>query len=274
MSIVTVNGGISVISAFINGIGAAVSIDLPMRLMTTREAEDPDPVLHEMTEWYAKRFNFKIKPEINVHSRIPRGQGLKSSSALAIGVIELLCIENGSRLADEEKLAAAAQVSREMKLSATGAYDDLSAAYFGGLALADNKENRLLLRKEIPVMPILIAYDANQQRSSYALKDSFPEEAAAEIETLVERVKKGSFLPVAALNGQIISRKTGIRNDLIDLIKGFHPLSVSQSGKGPAIFAVFKNTIEMRECASTLSKQKNIMTILTRTSNDPIQGVE
>ncbi|MCL4343133.1 MAG: shikimate kinase [Candidatus Thermoplasmatota archaeon] len=274
MSIISVNGGISVISAFANGIGSAVSIDLSMRIMSSRSGETPDPIVHDLASWYCDRFSLKEVPEISIHSRIPRGQGLKSSSALAIGILELLIMENGVSIPDEEKLSAAAIASKEHKLSATGAYDDLTAAYYGGLTLTDNNENKLYLRKEVPLMPVMIVYDPLETRSSYLLKDAFAETPASDIQTMAEKVKKGSFLPVAVMNGQIMGRKTGIRNDLIDQIRKFSPLAVSQSGKGPSIFAFFKNTIEMRKCAASLASKKGISIILSRTSNDPIQRSE
>ena len=79
------------------------------------------------------------------------GVGLKSSSAVS-NAVSLAChkLIMDEDLDDNVVLDSAIQASKDSKVTITGAYDDSTASYFGGLVLTDNYRKRLITHESAP----------------------------------------------------------------------------------------------------------------------------
>ena len=81
--------------------------------------------------------------EIKTESNLPLGSGLSSSSALSNAVVKAASslIEsnfNLKPLSDMELINLGIESSLEAGVTITGAFDDASASYFGGITITDN----------------------------------------------------------------------------------------------------------------------------------------
>lgn len=99
--------------------------------------------------------------EIKTKSNLPLGSGLSSSSALSNAVVascasliaDTFCLKP---LSDFELIDLAIDASLEAKVTITGAFDDASASYFGGVTVTDNAKHELLIKDKMPESDILI----------------------------------------------------------------------------------------------------------------------
>ncbi|EQD58203.1 shikimate kinase, partial [mine drainage metagenome] len=134
---VTINGGLSVLSAFGTGHGASIAVDLPMDIII-KPSKEWTPNLKEVSQTIASRYGIRDRFTIDINSMIPQGRGLKSSSAFVTGILLGLdlvykIIGVGKGIEQES-----AEVSKILKLSSTGALDDICSCLYGGICLTNN----------------------------------------------------------------------------------------------------------------------------------------
>jgi shikimate kinase len=87
---------------------------------------------------------------VTVDSQIPAGMGLKSSSAVSSATVLACTALVGDDLDDEIILNSAIRASLEAGVTITGAYDDSTACYFGGIVVTNNYRRELICREEAP----------------------------------------------------------------------------------------------------------------------------
>lgn len=94
-------------------------------------------------------------------SNLPVASGLSSSSAASNATVmavssllsEEFCLEP---MEDSVMLNMAVDASLKAGVSVTGAYDDASASFYGGLTVTDNMERRIILRERMENQKVLI----------------------------------------------------------------------------------------------------------------------
>ena len=99
--------------------------------------------------------------EVNTKSNLPLGSGLSSSSALSNAVVMAtaalvaseFCLEP---LTDMEMINMGIDASLEAGVTITGAFDDASASFFGGLTITDNGNREILHQERMPDYDVLV----------------------------------------------------------------------------------------------------------------------
>jgi shikimate kinase len=244
---VTVNGGLSVMSAFFNGRGAAVAIDLPMVTTVAKTGKpDPSPVISKTLEFLDRRYRTGRSYSVSIKSTIPMENGMKSSSAMTLSIIYAIDRINELHMGEEDLLRTAAEASIYNGTSVTGALDDICACYFGGFCHTDNTAMEIIERREVDNDPVLIAYSLNGRKSGDVDISSFAlyRKRSAEIE---RHIQKGDIYGAMVYNGTIISAVNGTHMDKVSYFLKHGATHSSQNGKGPAVFAIFADLDEMEE---------------------------
>ena len=244
---VTVNGGLSVMSAFFNGKGAAVAIDLPMVTTVARTGKpDLNPVVSKTLEFMDRRYRTGKGYSVSIKSMIPMENGMKSSSAMTLSIIFAISRINELHMEEEDLLRTAAEASIYNGTSVTGALDDICACYFGGFCHTDNTAMEIIERREVDNDPVLIAYSLNGRKSGDVDISSFAmyRKRSAEIERHIQR---GDIYGAMVYNGTIISAVNGTHMDKVSYFLKHGATHSSQNGKGPAVFAIFADLDEMEE---------------------------
>jgi shikimate kinase len=165
-------GSATVINAIATGCGSAFGISLyvtaEVKLTDSGivcEAEGvKDTSLMEICALKVlDRFNVDTGVLVKTDSTLPVASGLSSSSATSNAVVmatlEALH-ENGlvdtSCLTEMDIIQMGVDASLEAGVTITGALDDASASFFGGLTLTDNLAGKILKKKEMEGQNILI----------------------------------------------------------------------------------------------------------------------
>lgn len=164
--------------------------------------EDPemDSRLIELCVSYVlEHFDCRQNASVLTRSSIPAAGGLKSSSAAANACILAALDAVGGELAPVEAIQLGVRAAREAGVTITGAYDDACASFFGGVALTDNKEMKLLKQEEfnydvLILNPGIKAYSAQTNVArSLLVKDL--------VEIAFEAAVAGEYKKAMTLNG-------------------------------------------------------------------------
>lgn len=164
-------GSATIINAISTGFGSAFGIDLNIKASVCENKKDKiisksdigaDTKLMDMcVDAILKHYNVDCPLTIETETNLPMGSGLSSSSALSNAV----CKGVSSYIADEfdfkplddlEVLNLAIDTSLDAKVTITGAYDDASASFFGGVVVTDNYNRKILLKEKFNESDILI----------------------------------------------------------------------------------------------------------------------
>ena len=99
--------------------------------------------------------------DIETTSELPMASGLSSSSALsnAVTAISSKIISeefNLEPLSDFDIINLAIESSLKAKVTITGAFDDATASYFGGVTVTDNGARKLLIKEPMEELPVLV----------------------------------------------------------------------------------------------------------------------
>ncbi|HLE96351.1 MAG TPA: shikimate kinase [Candidatus Thermoplasmatota archaeon] len=166
-ALATARGAVTVVNAIATGRGASLAIDLPLEaevelLDESRDVhvtiepdvgEDPGLARAVIAE-LNRRLGTSYGALVRTRSRIPASRGLKSSSAAAnaIGLAANAAVQlmEGRSLPEREVLDLGVDAAVAAGVTLTGAYDDASASFLGGLCITDNGARRLFARHEMP----------------------------------------------------------------------------------------------------------------------------
>src|ERR671922_1274 len=240
------HGAISIVNAVATGKGSALGISLKvvaevelekghgLRFLT---GKDSDRLVNNIIRnTIPKEVIETNQITINIHSEIPIGYGLKSSSAVS-NAVALAC----SRLAkqddidDYEILETAARSSLDAKVSLTGAYDDATACYFGGFTVTDNYSRRLIRSEKAPEnLSAIIFLPRNSTRGDVRklsnLSDIFMD--------AFRLAEAGQYWKAMKLNGVLASAALSSRYTPVMAALENGALAASISGNGPSIAAL------------------------------------
>ena len=246
-------GAVTVINAISCGLGAALGIrlrteasveltDQPGRI-EGRILSDPQEstVLIEKTVTHVLR-HFGVEEEYGAHvetrSNIPIARGLKSSSAAANAIVLAVLDALGEEADDMTIVNLGVDAALEAGVTITGAFDDASASYFGGLTITDNRERKILkhirMDEQHPVLiyvPPKKAYTAKSNVERMQL-------IAKEVKALHRMASLGDFWPAMTLNGIIYSEVLGYNVEIVIDALAAGALAAGLSGTGPAVAAI------------------------------------
>lgn len=262
---VTTNSGISVVSGFVNGKGAAVSLDLGM-VISLRESESTgnDKNVNMILDNLKERYGGIKDLSVRVLRRLPSSQGLKSSSAIAGGIMLGYAALNGIDLTDEQILRDGSELSRELKMSATGATDDLASSVIGGLCITDNYKGRMIKRQGVEEKPVIIL-TTNRKRESFRFGNNDFSFLRRAYDDMWERVNRFNYEYTAIINGNYMGTLSGSSLDY-EKLRDLNFSHAGVNGKGPSVFLIYRNGNDRSKDISVL-KGRNIKFISTRLTN-------
>lgn len=249
----TVHGAVSIVNAIAAGKGAAlgISLETTATLNITKGGGKLicQPKKNTLFNYIVDRvIPKKIRQEndiyLSINSNIPIGVGLKSSSAVS-SAVSLACHSLLSdQLNDFDILNTAVESSKLAKITITGAFDDTTACYFGGIVLTNNYSNILIKRE--PVMEdirIIILVPKNTERKNVMKLIHFPDLFNKAFELAYH-----DYLIAMKLNGILISGIMSYNYEpiLSSIEKGALSASISGNGPATAIIAKEKDAEEIK----------------------------
>jgi len=271
------HGAATIVNAIAAGRGAAFGLDLPARV--TVELRDSgsvtavnvgEPKLVEIcVRNVLNLFDYGYGAAIHVESDIPVARGLKSSSAVANaavlatfgvlakkhGGIKTLRIDKelsrqqlvigNEEIRDETILDISVQSAKEAGVTITGALDDAAAAYFGGFAVTDNLQNRILRRGEMEKLSAVI-FVPEKQTHTRDFDVAGARIFRREVEAVWQLALSGDIYTAMTLNGLIYSAAIGDGNSarIAALAMRAGAVAAGLSGTGPAVVAITKGNAD------------------------------
>jgi shikimate kinase len=163
-------GSATIVNAIATGYGSAFGINLDIiakgklsssEIKCSTNIDTKTTLMELCAKEVINYYGVKTGVEINVESKLPQGSGLSSSSALSNGVVSLTANLIGEEfdlnpLTDDEIINLAIDASLKAKVTITGAYDDATASYFGGITVTNNVKRKIIFKERIEEYNILI----------------------------------------------------------------------------------------------------------------------
>jgi len=246
----------TIINAIATGKGAAFAIDLKaeaeVELMSnwddnrieiyTYPEEDTDLIemcvkrILKMTNKSNKRFGVKI----TIRSEIPIAQGLSSSSAVSNAVVLATSKACKVNLSNEDLIKTGVDCSIESNVSITGAFDDASASFLGGITITDNIKRIILKREAFPhgysiivVVSDKRCYTRDVNRGRIKIIKEF-------VDMAFEKAINGNIFDAITMNGILYSSILKYNPEPIYEMLTNGAVAAGLSGTGPAFFGVVK----------------------------------
>ena len=245
----TMHGAISIVNAIATGKGATLGISLNVEsvieatqgsgiVFENKESSLSSRLIKNVIEKAVPKNELeKSKLRISLKSEIPSGYGLKSSSAIS-SVISLACAKLfRSQINDLEVLRHGVEASIESKVSITGAFDDACACYFGGFAVTDNHNLKIIRSEKAPEDLAAVVFIPRSRKRGNVNKLKILEGVFSQAWSLANN---SDYWNAMMLNG--LATSTILNSDpriLIELVEA-GALAASVSGNGPSIAAITK----------------------------------
>ncbi|MCL2863141.1 MAG: shikimate kinase [Methanimicrococcus sp.] len=146
-----------------------------------------------------EQFDCRQNASVLTKSNIPSAGGLKSSSAAANASVLAALDAVGGELTPVEAVQLGVRAAREAGVTITGAYDDACASFFGGVAVTDNREMKLLNREEFNYDVLILNPGTKVYSAQTNVARSLLIKDLAEI--AFEAAKAGEYKKAMKLNG-------------------------------------------------------------------------
>ncbi len=262
-------GAITVVNAIATSRGAAIGIDLATTATVTIEgplergaplsldleatiASDPDEdhrLVRAVIETVLERCGIggPVAAQVRTDSTIPVSRGLKSSSAaanaLTIATLAALGIpqgrEDGALIDDESVIKLGVDAALRAGVTITGAYDDATASYLGGLVVTDNADRRIVHHAELEPHDVLLVVPQQKVRTfdtstspTYPLRP-FVDEAWQEAQA-------DDWRRAMLRNSLAYGAAYGLDNRLVLSMLDTGAIAAGISGTGPATAVVIR----------------------------------
>jgi shikimate kinase len=281
---VTTHSAISVVNAIPAGRGVTIAIDIPCRVSVSlkerksggaiavlSKESDPHKLVKKSVNYALRILNHRVpryqQLVIKIDSEIPTAVGLKSSSAVSVGVTKAIFGLFSSESKSAVILRSSCLASKDSGASLTGAYDDAAASLLGGVVFTDNLKFRLIKRSKLPkrmgsLVAILVprkrkVLTSSLSRSSFALyrKESLKAFHRALAGDFAQAMLLNSMIQCAAQNYSMLPVTTA-------LTEGARTAGVT--GKGPAVAAICANEKTLHRVKRAWKKEnKNCYVLFT-----------
>ena len=270
-------GGISILNAIPCLKGIVMAIELPVityvKMLSSNlieiHAYDKNYVNYVINYFKSKYKLNNIGLKILIESSIPPKSGLKSSSAVTIGLVDAISKIFNLELNTIEKLKISAILSKNYGISITGAFDDLSASYLGGIQFTDNEKMLILksLRIENDLNIIIIILEKFKRKYVDTAR-------LRKLKSIFEKLfnyANYDLWKVLTINGFFISQCLDYDYSIIEKIKKLSNdiLAIGISGNGPAITIILpgKKYLDLIDNIEKLFINERFTTIITKPIN-------
>jgi shikimate kinase len=245
-------GSATVINAIATGCGSAFGI---MRYVTAevelkssdiicKSDKDVDTSLMELcVKKVLSKFDIDTGVRVKTYSDLPVASGLSSSSATSNAVTQAAVLalskEYGPdyHMSDSEILNLAIDASLEAGVTITGAFDDASASFFGGLTVTDNMNRKILKKQDMEEQNILIYMP--DKKSLTAQSDILKMKLLSPyVKLAFDQALKGDIYKALTLNGLLYCAALEFNpNIALDALSA-GAIAAGLSGTGPSFVAV------------------------------------
>jgi len=265
-------GAATIVNAISTGRGAALGVDLWTKArvelnrdigeVTAMIQDEPGESTNLVTTVVRKvlqrhEASKKFGAHVETRSNIPIARGMKSSSAAANAVALAATAALGKKIRDREILEDSVEAAVAAGVTITGAFDDASASYYGGLVVTDNERRRILKRERIRE-EYRVLFHVPPEKSYTANVDLQEFQKLARISELAHRMAlNGYHWEALILNGLAHSILLGWEPNVAIEAMNVGAVASGLSGKGPATVAVVKRhqASEVRRAMSRFEGQ-------------------
>jgi shikimate kinase len=189
------------------------------------------------------KFDIDTGVRVKTYSDLPVASGLSSSSATSNAVtwatVSALSKEYGSdyHMSDIDVLNLAIDASLEAGVTITGAFDDASASFFGGLTVTDNMNRKILKKQDMEEQNILIYMP--DKKSLTAQSDILKMKLLSPyVKLAFDQALKGDIYKALTLNGLLYCAALEFNpNIALDALSA-GAIAAGLSGTGPSFVAV------------------------------------
>ena len=180
--------------------------------------------------------------EVKTKSNLPLGSGLSSSSALSNAVVMAtaalvaseFCLEP---LTDMEMINMGIDASLDAGVTITGAFDDASASYFGGVTVTDNAKREVLHWERMPDYNVLV-FMPDKESLSGSSDVHRMKLIAPFVRIAFNMALDGDYLEALSLNGLLYGNALGFDNNIaLDALQA-GALASGLSGTGSSFVAI------------------------------------
>lgn len=180
--------------------------------------------------------------KIRTKSNLPLGSGLSSSSALSNAVVmaaaSLICEEFDLKpLNDFELINLGIDASLEGGVTITGAFDDASASFFGGVTVTDNKERKILQQEKMPDYDLLV-FMPDKESLSGSSDVNRMKLVAPYVKMAFEKALNREYLEALTLNGLLYGNVLNFDNNIALDALASGALASGLSGTGSSFVAI------------------------------------
>ncbi|MCQ2972763.1 MAG: shikimate kinase [archaeon] len=264
------SGSATIVNAIATGFGAAFGIDLDIQLeakpigsgIKCSNDVGADNTLMELTSkkvFQAYDINMDdFGLSIDSKSNLPMSSGLSSSSALSNGVAaissKIISDEFDLKpLSDLEIINLAIDASLEAKVTITGAFDDATASYFGGITLTNNLTREFIAKETMEEKAVLVYMPDFISKSGESDVEKMKLYAPL-VNTAFELASLEKYYDALNLNGLIYCSSLGFDSFIAIEALNSGALASGLSGTGSAFVAICEdeNIDDVKEVWSSL----------------------
>jgi shikimate kinase len=238
-------GAATIVNAIATGKGAAFGITLETdaevtlelghgELRTPRSAEGSDLVAGCVRAMAKKARGAEVNGQVRIESEIPISRGLKSSSAVSNAVVLATARALGASLPDFEIILTGIEESIKASVTITGAFDDASACYMGGVVATDNRAFTVLHQGTLDPDLVVILHVPDRRITKASVKNLDFSPIAGEVEKAFDLALRGEYLKAMELNSRAYSKVLDVSEDIASLARKKGALAAGISGTGPA----------------------------------------
>jgi shikimate kinase len=251
-TIVKSPGSATVINAIATGYGSAFGIrryvtaevELKSSKIICESDKDVDTSLMELcVQKVLQRFDIDTGVKVKTYSDLPVASGLSSSSATsnAVTMATVLALSNeydaDLKIGNFEILNMAIDASLEAGVTITGAFDDASASFFGGLTVTDNMNRKILKKQEMEEQNILI-YMPDKKSLTAQSDVSKMKLLSPYVKLAFDQALKGDIYKALTLNGLLYCAALEFNpNIALDALSA-GAIAAGLSGTGPSFVAI------------------------------------
>lgn len=246
-------GSATVINAISTGCGSAFGIGLSVKARAClkpskqifKTEKGVDTTLMEIcVRNVLEKFKVQTGIHIQTSSTLPVASGLSSSSATSNAVVMATyhaLVDGGmvspDSLNDYDIINLAIDASLEAGVTITGAFDDASASFFGGLTITHNPKREILLSGQMEQQNILI-YMPNRKSPTAQSDVARMKLLAPWVKLAYQEALKGNIYHALTLNGILYSAALNFNAEIALDALDSGAFAAGLSGTGPSFVAI------------------------------------
>ncbi|WP_292460416.1 shikimate kinase [Methanothermococcus sp.] len=271
----------TIINAIATGKGSAFGIDLKVKATVelmddgkkhiVGKVKDHPNVKTNLIETCVKNvldyFELDYSAKVITETEIPIKSGLSSSSATSNAVVLATFGALNEKIDDKLILDLAIKSSFDEGLTITGAYDDATASYYGGITITDNLNRKIIKRDifkeegikndEIDVLVLIPNLNKNVDVNRMKLLKNY-------VEVAFNECLSGNYCNALFLNGILYASALNFPTNIAIEAIEMGALTAGLSGTGPSYIALC-NKENTKKVKGVLEKYGNV--IITKLNN-------